>query len=98
MTIHLTDHALVRLAQRGILANDIELIMLLGTEVEDGYLILERDLLVTERQLKRALGIVQRLRGKRLVMQHNKLITAYRASHRKEKLLLRRIEERELSD
>ena len=32
----LTDHAAVRMAQRGIAPSDVDLIMAIGSEVEDG--------------------------------------------------------------
>jgi hypothetical protein len=97
VSINFSDHALLRLAQRGIPTSDVELLMTLGTEVEGGYLILDRDLLAAEKQLKRTLTDLRRLRGKRLVLQHGTLITAYHASRRKRKSLLRNAEEREVS-
>jgi hypothetical protein len=38
-----TAHAAVRMSQRGIARDDIELIKWIGTEVPDGYLVLEKN-------------------------------------------------------
>ena len=46
--------------QRGIVSEDAELIALVGTEVEGGYLVRGKDYQELERQLK---GLLQRLRA-----------------------------------
>ena len=97
MNTRFSDHALLRLAQRGIRGSDIDLLLLLGKEVEGGYLILDRDLVAAERQLKQTLTAVRRLKGKRIVVHDGTLVTAYRATRRKQKSLLRSAEEREVS-
>lgn len=87
----LTGHAAVRIAQRGIKMKDAELIALIGTQVEDGYLVRTKDYQEMEYLLK---GLLQRLRrivGKRLVVADNKIITAYHASASYERRLLRRM-------
>jgi hypothetical protein len=38
-TLVLTGHAAMRMAQRSIKLQDAELIALIGTQVEDGYLV-----------------------------------------------------------
>lgn len=35
-TLTITDHAAMRMSQRGIMPKDAELIVLIGTEVDDG--------------------------------------------------------------
>ena len=50
-----TKHAAVRMSQRGIMARDAELIVLIGTEIDDGYLVRERDYQEAEHRLKRLL-------------------------------------------
>jgi hypothetical protein len=79
----LSDHATVRMAQRSISLPDAELITLIGTEVSDGYLVRAHDYQQIETQVKRFLGRVQRLQGKRLVVAEGRIVTAYRASRRK---------------
>ncbi len=48
-SLHLTAHAAVRMSQRGLANDDLELIKWIGTEVEGGYLVREKDFqLLTE--------------------------------------------------
>ena len=42
--MHVTSHAVVRLSQRGIGNDDVELIRWIGTEVEGGYFVREKGL------------------------------------------------------
>jgi hypothetical protein len=42
-TLVLTEHAAMRMAQRSISLKDVELIVLIGTEVEGGYCVREKD-------------------------------------------------------
>ena len=53
----LTDHAVLRLAQRGIVPSDLDLIMAIGSEVEDGFLVLKKDIQVVEHALRAILKI-----------------------------------------
>jgi hypothetical protein len=93
----LTDHASVRMAQRSIALPDAELITLIGTEVSDGYLVRAQDCQQIETQLKRFLDRVRRLQGRRLVVAEGRIVTAYQASRRNERRLLRNVQERDLS-
>ena len=68
-TLTLTTHAAVRMAQRGIMPKDAELIVLIGTEVDDGYLVREKDYQEVEHALKRIMPRCRRLVGKRLVVE-----------------------------
>jgi hypothetical protein len=43
-TLTITEHAAVRMSQRGIMPKDAELIILIGTEIDDGYLVREKGL------------------------------------------------------
>ena len=94
----LTEHASVRLAQRGLALKDAELITLIGTEVEDGYLVRAQDCQQLERNLKRFLDRIKRLQGKRLVIANGWIVTAFHASRRQERGLLRSAHERNLDD
>jgi hypothetical protein len=90
----LTAHARMRMSQRGIANDDLELIKWIGTEVEGGYLVREKDYQALDRQLKRLRDHARRLVGKRLVVEGNRLVTAYHATRTKERRLLRGAEER----
>lgn len=85
----LTNHAAVRMAQRGIAIKDAELIALVGSEVDDGYLVLDKDCQEVERELKALLERIRRLRGKRLVTSNGRIVTAYHVSRRQERRLVR---------
>lgn len=88
-TLTITNHAAVRMAQRGILPKDAELIALIGTSVDDGYLVREKDYQEVEHAVKRWLQRCKRIVGKRLVVKNNRIVTAYHPS-RKYKSRLRR--------
>lgn len=92
----LTRHAIARMGQRGFQLDDLDLIRLFGTPVEDGYLVLERDCQAAQRVFKHLSDHVRRLSGKRLVEVGGQVVTAYHASRRKERHLTRRCPDRDL--
>jgi hypothetical protein len=77
------------MAQRSITIKDAELIVMIGTEVEGGYLVREKDYQNIERTLKSFLEHSRRVVGKRLVLASGEIMTAYHASARSERRLLR---------
>lgn len=85
-----TAHATVRMAQRCIAPNDIELIAWIGTEVEGGFFVREKDFAALDRVLKQLRQRARRLVGKRLVVEGDRVLTAYHATHQKERCLLKR--------
>lgn len=91
---HLTTHATLRIAQRGIRHDDLELIQWIGTEVEGGYLVRERDFQALDRELKRLRDHARRLVGKRIVVAGESVVTAYHARPDTERRLLRGAERR----
>jgi hypothetical protein len=97
MSNDLTRHAVARMSQRAIREDDLELIMLIGTEVEGGYLVRSKDCQAAEKALKRLLHQVRRLDGKRVVVGGGCVVTAYHAHASKERQLLRTADERALS-
>ena len=90
----LTSHAAVRMAQRGLNLKDSELILLIGTEVDDGYLVRNRDYQEVERMLKELLQRFRRIIGKRLILAEDRIVTAYHASGTCKRKLLRNAHER----
>jgi len=88
-TLTITEHAAVRMSQRGIMLKDAELIVLIGTEIDDGYLVREKDYKEAEHGLKRLLQSFRRLVGKRLVVKNGQIVTAYHPSKTRERGLLR---------
>jgi len=95
-TSAVSRHALARMAQRGFQADDADLIMLFGTPIQDGFLVLKKDCEAVERELKRLQDRVRRLSGKRLVVEAGRIVTAYRVGKGTERRLLRGAEDREL--
>ncbi|MEP6966971.1 MAG: hypothetical protein ABI906_02720, partial [Pseudomonadota bacterium] len=93
----LTAHAATRMAQRAIATDDVELIGLIGTEVEGGYFVRTKDFQVLDRELKRLRDRARRLVGKRLVVEDGLIVTGYHARRGKERRLLRGAEERSLA-
>src|SRR5437879_2687552 len=88
-TLSLTRHAAMRLAQRSIKLKDADLIALVGTQVEDGYLVRAKDYQEIEVGLKRLLQRLRRIVGKRLIVADGQVVTAYHASRRYHRRLLR---------
>jgi len=90
MTLTITDHAAIRMAQRSFGVSDVELAMMIGTEVEGGVLVRDRDCEQVLTALAAFRRQIERLRGKRIVCEGERLVTAYRANPKKAKRLLRR--------
>lgn len=78
------------MAQRSVSDRDLDLILLLGTEVDDGVIVLERDCDNAIRVLKALAQQIERLAGKRLVYDNGRLITAFRVGPKQSGRLVRR--------
>jgi hypothetical protein len=89
MNLEATNHAVERFSQRGFAVDDTEIIIQLGTEVKDGFLVCDREVRKMEEQARAFLRRLDRLRGARLVIEGSTVITVYRASKRKQKQLLK---------
>jgi hypothetical protein len=95
--LYLTRHAILRMSQRGIGLDDIELIEAIGTQVERGsYFLRRKDVQAFERQIKKTIDQVRRLEGKLVVVKDDAVITAYRVRQDKERRLLRSTDDRSL--
>lgn len=88
-------HAASRLAQRGVSGGDAELIVKYGTEVEGGYIFLQKNCVALEQELKATLKQVRHLLGKRVVVQDGHLVTTYHATKNTARQLLKFSEERQ---
>jgi hypothetical protein len=91
-----TNHATVRMAQRNIDLKDADLIVLIGTEIEGGYFVRFKDYQDVESQLKALLKRLKRIVGKRLIVVDGKIVTAYHASKKYQRRLLRNAHEHDL--
>ncbi len=92
----LSKHALQRMDQRGFRRADVDLIELVGTRVDDGFIVRECDCQEALRAVKRLADDIQRISGARLVVEDGMIRTLYRPRRTKERQLLREAEEREL--
>jgi hypothetical protein len=92
----MTKHAAIRMAQRGIKLKDADLIAMIGTEVADGYLVRAKDYQLLETVLKGLLARFRRVVGKRLVVAHGKVATAYHPSDVHQRRLLRNVGQADL--
>jgi hypothetical protein len=83
--LHLTRHAILRMSQRGVGLDDIEIVESIGTEVEGGYLVRRKDVQAFEQQLKKLGDWARRLEGKRVVVKNNIVVTTYHARQTKQR-------------
>ncbi len=93
----MTGHAQMRMAQRAIRYEDIDLILRIGMEVESGFFVREKDAQAEIRRLKKEIEQMKRISGKRIVLEENLIKTVYHAGLRKEQSLIRNAEERTAS-
>ncbi len=90
MKLKLSAHASIRVRQRGIREADIPVIMDAGTSLDDNsVLLLSQDVDREIRNHKRAIAALERLRGCRVVLRGETVVTVYHASRGTEKRLLR---------
>jgi hypothetical protein len=87
--MNLTQHAVIPMSQRGIGVDYIALIEYIGTDVEGGHFVREKDFQDFERVLKTLRDQARRLVGKRVVRDGTVVVTGYHASRRKGRRLLR---------
>jgi hypothetical protein len=88
-TTYVTAHAAIRMAQRGIRRDDLDLITWFGTEIEAGCLFRRKDYETVERAAKHFLQRLRKQVGKRVVIEGARVVTAYHATPAKERRLLR---------
>jgi hypothetical protein len=93
----LTHHATIRMAQRGFSNCDLDLVRLLGAEVEGGFIVRAKDCQTFESEIRQLLARVRRLVGARVVVADNHIVTAYHATPANERRLLRGSKDRNLA-
>lgn len=84
-----TQHAIVRMAQRGIQPDDLPWIMAIATEVPEGLLVTNKDIAEIERHVKAFTQCLRHINGKLLIARDGALITAYHATKRQASTRLR---------
>ena len=86
-----TRHADQRMQQRGIRKRDVELVRRCGTRIDDRSLLLTKQDAEREiTQRKREIQALERLRGCKLVLGGDLLVTLYHATTKQQKAAMRR--------
>lgn len=94
MNLSLCDHANARIRQRGFSESDVELIVSLGTQVEDGAVLFRKQDVDREiRDLKRRIQSLHRLKNAKAVVNGATVVTVYRAGKSSQRTTLRRARE-----
>jgi len=96
-TLNMSNHAQARFSQRGINPNDLSLLLRIGSETHEGFMVRERDYRNFERDIKKLLQRVRRTVGKRIIVHSGEVITVYHCNKRKVKSVLRIAKEKGLS-
>jgi len=86
--LRLTPHAIVRMSQRSIGRDDIDLIVAIGIEVRGGYFVRTKDVEAFVNKRKRECERARRLEGTLLVVENGAVVTTYHARKSKERGLL----------
>jgi len=85
-----SQHAEARIRQRGLRESDIPMIVAAGTPIDDDSLLLmAKDVDREIRRRKQEISALERLKGCRVVIAGETVVTVYRPSRRTEKRLLR---------
>jgi hypothetical protein len=94
--LNMTNHAETRFSQRSLSPNDLSLLLRIGSETSEGFMVLNRDFQSFERDLKRLAQRVRRLVGKRIIVNSGKVVTGYQCCKKTEKAMLRNSKEKGL--
>lgn len=90
--LQLSFHAEQRLQQRGFRPLDLALVVEHGSRVQDGFVLLARDVAAAEAELKRLLARLHRLSGAFVAVEGATVLSVYRPDRvRRRKLLARAV-------
>jgi len=91
MNLSYSNHAEVRIQQRGMRSKDIEMVIKAGTVIDDDSIVLlNQDVDREIKRRKKEIEMLERLRSVRVVLGENEtVITAYHVNRNIEKSLLR---------
>lgn len=95
--LELTQHAQTRFSQRSLDPKDLTILLRVGSETHEGFMVLERDYQAFERDVKRLLKKLKRLFGKRIIVENGRVVTGYKCTKRTEKNLIRQSKEKGVS-
>ena len=88
-TLHITDHGRSRMRQRGLPAQDLNLLLQVGIDVPDGILVTRKGCDEVICRLKQVIGRLERLQGKRVVVCGDALVTTYHCTDAQRRFLVR---------
>ena len=78
LDIHLTNHAQVRMRQRGFRNSDVELALRVATQIaDDAFFLSDQDAAREIERRKHEIQQLERLRGSKMIIEGNVLITVY---------------------
>ena len=81
--LSLTHHAQARMRQRGFKEEDADLVFRVGTRVaDDAFLLTDKDAARAIRKRKQEIQQLERLRGSKVIVEGETLITLYHATQR----------------
>lgn len=84
--LQLTHHAKARIRQRGYREDDVDLVFRVGTRVaDDAFLLTDKDAARAIQKLKHEIQQLERLRGSKVIVEGETLITVYRVTQRRPK-------------
>ena len=92
LALEISHHAEQRLRQRGIPQAQLKLVLQCGTQVDEGgYFFSDADVDAAIAERKREIQSLEKVRGCKIVLDGDTVVTAYRPDRRKRKRMLRRI-------
>lgn len=81
--LSLTHHAQARMRQRGFREEDADLVFRVGTRVaDDAFLLTDKDAARAIRKRKQEIQQLERLRGSKVIVEGETLITLYHTARR----------------
>ncbi len=90
-SVTLSKHAEMRIRQRGLRPADVELILQCAEEIDDDvYFLRDKDAELEIRRRKQEIQMLERLRGQKVVMASDTVVTCYRLKPSSQKRALRR--------
>ncbi len=88
--MELTNHATIRLQQRGMRPDDIELILRYGTTVPDGFFLRRKDVSRAVSDLKGLIKRLEHLQDRAIIVEGDTVVSAYPVTRQKQKHFGRR--------
>ena len=82
LDLRLTHHAEARIRRRGFRKADVDLVLRIATRVADAFFLTDQDAAREIARRKREIQQLERLRGSKLIVEGDTLVTLYHAAHK----------------